>query len=317
MVSSYPCDSISTSPDSFDSENVSTQLLRMYEQVLDPRMLATLEYNWGVPRGTIDLDASHNHMQLRADLSSLLHFCQVGFVPTPETFQAMKEHASTGRKPRPYTDSFPLQSYEYMFLAGYIETPLYVKNPETGQVQRFEHPYHGLPTFTSSAHPFHVLHQATHCVHSCRKEMIVQYPSAASLSHALVEVCFSWLTEPAPELFCYESEAEEEDDDDEASSDESTSDLSPLTPPRSKTPSDSERQCCSYVDNKWIAKWIDQTQVAGYGKESVHNSPDPQLKGYRKEPSFLSEQKLASLVLAYSKEQSLLSGDEMSGLSIS
>ncbi|KAF5340430.1 hypothetical protein D9758_013569 [Tetrapyrgos nigripes] len=314
MVSSYPCDSISTSHDSFDSESVSTQLLELYSQVLDPRMLATLEYNWGVPRGTIDLDAFHNYLQMRADLSSLLKFGRVAFMPTPETLQVMKEYNCKGQKPGPYTDSFPLHSYEYMFVAGSIEKPLYVRNPETGQVQRFEHPYHGLPTFTSFAHPFHVLLQSTHCIDCYSEKMTVQYPWAASTSSALLELSFSWMTEPAPELFSYESEGEEEEEE-QASSDESTLDSSPVTPPRSKTPP--ERECCSYVDNKWIAKWVDQTRVAGYGKESVHNSPDPQLKGYRKEPSFLSEQKLASLVLAYSKEQSLLSGDEMSGLSIS
>ncbi|THU83226.1 hypothetical protein K435DRAFT_807686 [Dendrothele bispora CBS 962.96] len=58
-----------------------------------------------------------------------------------------------------------------------------------------------------------------------------------------------------------------------------------VTPPR-RAKGETVRECYSCLDTNSIRKWIDQTNVPGYGKESVFNSPD--VKRYREEPSFRS-----------------------------
>jgi hypothetical protein len=88
------------------------------------------------------------------------------------------------------------------------------------------------------------------------------------------------MTEPSPELSWYDTE------DDEAASSSGDSELysGPLMPPRRvETKHGPRRQCYSYLDTKSINSWITETQVAGYGTESVVNSPDVKLNEYRDE----------------------------------
>ncbi|THU91195.1 hypothetical protein K435DRAFT_841131 [Dendrothele bispora CBS 962.96] len=161
MPVSYPFDAISTDPSLFDSEPVSVPILQTEECGLCPQIKDCLEYNWSLRRGELDLDSTHNLVQVRADMP---HQMESGlyFVPTPTTFQAILSQAAANDSHTriPYTESFPIQDYEYILAPRCIDVPLYLRDPESGETQRFDHPYHGLPTFSSSVHPFHLAYNS-------------------------------------------------------------------------------------------------------------------------------------------------------------
>ncbi|THU75471.1 hypothetical protein K435DRAFT_846919, partial [Dendrothele bispora CBS 962.96] len=181
----YPFDAISTDPSSFDSEPVSVPILQTEECGLCPQIVLLtsrqkecLEYNWGLKRGELDLDSAHNLVQVRADMLRLIKYA-LYFVPTPATFQAILNQAAVNgsHAPTPYTESFPVQDYEYILAPLCIDVPLYLRDPESGETQRFDHPYHGLPTFSSSVHPFHFAYNSI---------------SYVLLFHRILEPQYSW-----------------------------------------------------------------------------------------------------------------------------
>ncbi|THU98120.1 hypothetical protein K435DRAFT_838259 [Dendrothele bispora CBS 962.96] len=247
--------------------------------------MTTLEHNWCIPRGSLDLEAAHNHIPVQADLPALLQASDLCFLPTPETFQAMLNEAKVKpeQNKRSYTESFPVRPYEYILASGFFEFkgPLYVREPESGQLRQFDHPYHGLPTFTSSAHPYHVAYHSMFCVFGAFEEMAAHYdPWGGTISETLHNLTLAWQDEPPPEIFCYESE----DEDKGASSPgHSASSSAPRTPPR-QVKTFPARQCYPYLDTESIESWIDLTNVPDYGEESVLNSPEVKRSGYRAEP---------------------------------
>ncbi|THU98123.1 hypothetical protein K435DRAFT_885568 [Dendrothele bispora CBS 962.96] len=71
MARSYPCDTVSTDPGSFESEAIPYRLLRTNRLRLDSRMMAILEHNWCIPRGSLDLEAAHNHILANPNLMNV------------------------------------------------------------------------------------------------------------------------------------------------------------------------------------------------------------------------------------------------------
>ncbi|KAF5354375.1 hypothetical protein D9758_010739 [Tetrapyrgos nigripes] len=186
MSNVYLCDSLATKTSSFASEPRSYRLLRPGKHLLSPRKMATLEYNWGVPRGGIDFNASHNELSVRKDIAALLGEEKLCFVPTPQTLQEMvRIHKSDARPHRPYTESFPVRPYEYILAISCFEGPLYVSDPVTKKEQCFEYPYDGLPTFTSSVHPFHAAYHSSLCILIDHKRLEVLYDWGALVIQGL------------------------------------------------------------------------------------------------------------------------------------
>ncbi|THU98124.1 hypothetical protein K435DRAFT_795939 [Dendrothele bispora CBS 962.96] len=284
VARSYPCDTVSTDSGSFGSEAIPYRLLQTNRLRLDSRMMAILEHNWRIPRGSLDLEATHNHIPVRADLPALLQGGDLCFLPTPETFQDMLNEAKVKplaeQKKRSYTESFPVRPYEYILASGFFEFkgPLYVREPESGQLRQFDYPYHGLPTFTSSAHPYHVAYHSVFCVFGAFEEMAAHYPWGGTIRDTLRNLMLAW--QKAPEIFCYESENEDEA---ASSPGHSVSASAPRTPPR-QVKTVPARQRYSYLDTESIESWINLTNVPDYGEESVLNSPEVKRSGYRDEP---------------------------------
>ncbi|THU76412.1 hypothetical protein K435DRAFT_846609, partial [Dendrothele bispora CBS 962.96] len=174
----FPFDAISTDPSLFESETVSVPVLMAEQCGLCPQIKECLEYNWGLKRGELDLDIAHNLVQVRADMPRLIKYA-LYFVPTPATFQAILNQAAVNdsHARTPYTESFPVQDYEYILAPLCIDVPLYLRDPESGETQRFDHPYHNLPTFSSSVHPFHFAYNSI---------------SYVLLFHRILEPQYSW-----------------------------------------------------------------------------------------------------------------------------
>ncbi|KAF5354383.1 hypothetical protein D9758_010737 [Tetrapyrgos nigripes] len=249
---------------SFASEPRSYRLLRPGKHSLSPGVVATLEYNWGVSRGGMDFNASHNKLSVRKDIAALLDKDKLCFVPTPQTLQEMvRIHKSDARPPRPYTESFSVRPYEYILATGSFKGPLYVRDPITKKEQCFEHPYDGLPTFTSSAHPFHVAYHSSFCVLIYHKRLEALYDWGAFVLQAVMDLVPDWSIEPAPELLGYESE-------EDASSDPKPC---PLTPPRGAKSTPAYDCADGYMDNQSITAWIAGVQVPGYAEDPVFDSP--------------------------------------------
>ncbi|THU78892.1 hypothetical protein K435DRAFT_876140 [Dendrothele bispora CBS 962.96] len=118
-------------------------------------------------------------MLVQADLPALLQASDLCFLPTPETFQAMLNEAKVKpeQNKRSYTESFPVRPYEYILASGFFEFkgPLYVREPESGQLRQFDHP-------------------------------ITDYPPSPLLPTLIM---LRITDEPPPEIFCYESEDED------------------------------------------------------------------------------------------------------------
>ncbi|KAF5354405.1 hypothetical protein D9758_010741 [Tetrapyrgos nigripes] len=267
---SFPCDSLATQPSAFASEPRSYRLLWPGKNSLSPRVVATLEYNWGVPRGGIDFNASHNKLSVRKDIAALLGKEKLCFVPTPQTLQEMvRIHKSDARPHQPYTESFPVRPYEYILATGSFKGPLYVRDPVTKKEQCFEYPYDGLPTFTSSVHPFHAAYHSSGCILLYHKRLQELYDWGAFVIQGLMDLIPDWIS---PELLGDESE--------EASS---SSEPCPLTPPRGVKSAPAYDCADGYMDDQSIAAWIAGTQVPGYAEDPVFDSPR-RIREYEESP---------------------------------
>ncbi|KAF5336665.1 hypothetical protein D9758_015692 [Tetrapyrgos nigripes] len=202
MTSRYPFDSISSNRESFKSEPVFTSILAADRCGLSISMEARLEYNWGLQRGELDYVSAHNQARVRADLPLLMEDNELYFVPTPDTMQAMINSKpsidSTNRVP--YTESFPVQEYEYFLAPLLFQGPLYLRHPD-GEIQRFNYPYEGLPTFVCSAHPFHFVYNSFCYIMEMSLILQKYFSWAKPVCDVLAKLPMIWFKSPPSTFF--------------------------------------------------------------------------------------------------------------------
>ncbi|KAK7434950.1 hypothetical protein VKT23_019953 [Stygiomarasmius scandens] len=321
MTTTYPLGAFSTTLSSFDSELKNYQLLKLRRDGFSPTKVPNVEYHWGLYKGEFKTDDPLNQIQVRTDIPDMLERGLLSIVPVLDTLKKMlevvKSNQSKPGQPVPYTESFPVQEYEYVLVPlRLFKDTIHVRNPVSGDVQSFESPYQGLPTFVSRAHPYCV---ALSCAASilCFASSLLRSEWGSNTCIVLSQLAIAWYKEPPFSFIAgpdYEDEDEDEDED-EGSEDrylDSESCDSEPTPHESRTNIDSHRPNSNYgylsvKKLRNINSWVGSTNVVDHGREQTLNSH--QVTEYRREPHTQAEWDAATqkLTLVYPEDDE---GDE-------
>ncbi|KAK7462129.1 hypothetical protein VKT23_007732 [Stygiomarasmius scandens] len=263
-------------------------------------MVPNVEYHWGLHKGEFKTDDPLNQVQVRTDIPYLLEQRQLSIVPALDTLKKMlevvKSNESQTGQPVPYTESFPVQEYEYVLVPlRFFKGTIHVRNPVSGDVQSFESPYQGLPTFMSRAHP--------HCVALWSAPPILCFANTLLRSDwgrdtciVLSQLAIAWYKEPPFSFIAgpgYEDEDGDEDSEAELDSDSCDSkQVEPPIPHKSRTTINSHRLNSNYdylsaKKLRNINSWVGSTNITDHDREQTLNSH--QVTEYRREPRTQAE----------------------------
>ncbi|PPQ87011.1 hypothetical protein CVT24_002716, partial [Panaeolus cyanescens] len=170
-------------------ENCSTQMAVQWGHVYDREegahryKMDSLERNWGLIEGSLNLDTRRNVFFVGASLYELYRKHKWSLVPEEMVVSQFFYEGLMGPQPRTRHDFPKLQSqtFKYTFLPiKDMEDVCITRQSEDKTVTIYEHPFSGFPTITSHIHPtFVLLHLANALWHldTGRYDAIVeQYP---------------------------------------------------------------------------------------------------------------------------------------------
>ncbi|KAK7444279.1 hypothetical protein VKT23_015289 [Stygiomarasmius scandens] len=303
MTTSYPLDAFSTTLSSFDSELKNYQLLKLGKNGFLPAKVPNVEYHWGLHKDEFKTDDTSNQLLVRTDIPYLLERGLLSIVPALDTLKKMlevvKSNESKTRQPVSYTESFPVREYEYVLVPlRLFKGTIHVRNPASGDVQSFESPYQGLPTFVSRAHPYCV---ALWCAAPilCFANSLLRSDWGSNTCVVLSQLAIAWYKEPPFSFIAGPDYEDEDEDEDEGSEDRSldsdscdSEGVEPPTPHKSRTNIDSHRPNSSYgylsvKKLRNINSWVGSTNVVDHDREQTLNSH--QVTEYRREPHTQAE----------------------------
>ncbi|KAF9071371.1 hypothetical protein BDP27DRAFT_1446428 [Rhodocollybia butyracea] len=141
------------------------------------------EYWWGLEPGDINIDSPLNKVSVRSDIAHLLSEDALTLVPSPEIINTMLEltlynyeqskAVPDGSSRRRCFEVLSVQPYTYKLMPGHQKKklPLFMFDSSTNTVQRFDHPYTDLPSFTLDCYPFYtVMHTCFALPHEFQSE---------------------------------------------------------------------------------------------------------------------------------------------------
>ncbi|THU86284.1 hypothetical protein K435DRAFT_868453 [Dendrothele bispora CBS 962.96] len=275
MTTAYTLDAFSTNVSSFDADPVDYQLLIPGNSGFLHTKVPDVEYHWGLGKGDFKTDSPVNRFEVRKDIPDLLKRGRISIVPTLDTLEKMlkvvESHEGQTGQPRPYTESFPVQEYEYVLVAKkFFEGTIYVRNPASGEVQSFESPYQGLPSFLSLAHPYCV---ALWCAGGILmvSDTLSRSPWGSRTCTTLMKLLHAWYFKGAPLAFIAGPDYENEGSEDLAS-DSCDSEFKPTTPPQKPRTTNARRFYDGYLSTRKrqnIESWIDSTRAADQDQEQI------------------------------------------------
>ncbi|KAF5372473.1 hypothetical protein D9758_005136 [Tetrapyrgos nigripes] len=151
--------------------------------------------------------------------------------------------------------SFPVHEYEYILVPLSTKTTLHLRDPATGIIQQFKYPYDNLPTFSSSAHPFHLAYNSLSYVLGFDSTLEESYNWGPPVCQALSQLSLKWIQDPPP-AFC-------SGDRETASCSGYSATESGHLPLPGQGSDFSLREDYCYVDVDWIESWRQQTDLEG------------------------------------------------------
>ncbi|PPQ85194.1 hypothetical protein CVT24_007947 [Panaeolus cyanescens] len=193
-------------------ENCSTSMAIQLGHVYDREETAhghgmdSLEWNWGLIKGSLHLDTRRNVFFVGTSLYEL--YKRHNWSLVPEEMVVSQFFYEGGTRPRKRRDFPKLQSqtFKYTFLPIKNMEDVYIsRQSEDNTVTIHEYPFSGFPTITSHIHPvFVLLHlsESLWCVNTESYNAIVkQYPWL----HKMRELHTSWFAElpqcrPKPDI---------------------------------------------------------------------------------------------------------------------
>ncbi|THU86287.1 hypothetical protein K435DRAFT_868456 [Dendrothele bispora CBS 962.96] len=295
MTTAYTLDAFSTNVSSFDADPVDYQLLIPGNSGFLHTKVPNVEYHWGLGKGDFKTDSPVNQLEGKIALE-LSQSCflflnssqyektyqtcskrgRISIVPTLDTLEKMlkvvESHEGQTGQPRPYTESFPVQEYEYVLVTQFFKGTIYVRNPASGEVQSFESPYQGLPSFLSHAHPYCVALWCAGGILTWFLNTLSRSPWGSRTCTTLLKLLHAWYFKEAPLAFIAGPDYENEGSEDLAS-DSCDSEFKHTTPPQQKPrTTNPHRFYDGYLSTRKrqnIESWIDSTRAADQDQEQI------------------------------------------------
>ncbi|KAL1735020.1 hypothetical protein EV714DRAFT_280649 [Schizophyllum commune] len=168
--------------DSIAEEPLTGRQVVSLDQDLDYQRIWTLEWFWGLSKGTLPLKSDLNILEMRADM--LQSYDEEGWtlVPTADTLKAMEvilRHNVRAEDAfrKVFTEEISTPVHEYRLVpigmkAQGLRPTIYVDVGEATP-RAVRHPYNDLPTIKSGAHPFFVVYKLEDFLMSGGRPMLV------------------------------------------------------------------------------------------------------------------------------------------------
>ncbi|PPQ99651.1 hypothetical protein CVT24_005229 [Panaeolus cyanescens] len=165
------------------STNMAVQLGHVYnrEETASDYEIQSLEWSWGLIKGSLNLDTKRNVFFVGASLYELYKRHQWSLVPEEKVVSQFFYECRS--RPRRRSDFPKLQSqtFKYTFLPiKRMEDVCITRQSDGNTVTIYEHPFSGFPTITSHIHPTFVLLHLTNALWSITRErydaIVRQYP---------------------------------------------------------------------------------------------------------------------------------------------